>query len=121
MQAMSEDIRLEPGERLVVLATMRALHNAEHGISAERGHQIRILGAVTEEAAFEGARTICRLTGCSLGTARAFMSQISATFSQNLFRHQAQRLVHDLYIAGVQAEVVPMSVSSTEKVPPATY
>jgi Trk K+ transport system NAD-binding subunit len=117
----SEDIRLEPGGRLVVLATMRALHNAEHGISAERGHQIRILRALTEEAAFEGARTISRLTGCSLGTARAFMSQIPATFSQNLFRHQAQRLVHDLYIAGVQAEVVPMSVSLTDKVPPAAY
>jgi Trk K+ transport system NAD-binding subunit len=116
----SEDVRLEVGGRLVVLATMKALQNAEHGISGERGYQIRILRALTEQATFEGARTISRLTGCSLGAARSFMSRIPGALSQPLFRHQAQRLVHELFGVGVHAEVVPINVDPSDAAQPSS-
>jgi hypothetical protein len=117
----SEDVRLDVGGRLVVLATMKALQNAEHGISGERGYQIRIFRTLTAQAVFEGARTISRLTGCSLGDARSLMSQIPAALSPPLFRQQAQRLVHELFGVGVHAEVVPVSVPTTDTVPPFGY
>jgi Trk K+ transport system NAD-binding subunit len=66
----SEDIRLEVGSRLVVLATIGGIQNVEHGVSAERTFRVKILRAVSHDAEFEGARIIARLTACDLGTAR---------------------------------------------------
>jgi Trk K+ transport system NAD-binding subunit len=37
-----EDIRLQAGNRLIVLATLGGLQNAEHGVTAERSDQIRV-------------------------------------------------------------------------------
>lgn len=102
----SDDIRLEAGSRLVVLATMDGLQNVEHGRFAERTCHIRILQALSEEAAFEGARTIARVTGCDLDRARTLMVQLPANFPQPLFHHQAERLVRELMVARVDAEVV---------------
>jgi hypothetical protein len=102
-----EDIRLEAGSRLVVLATIGGLQNAEHGVAAEKSHLVRVRCASSDEAVFEGARIIARVSGCSLGTARAAMSRLPATLTQKLFWHQAQRLVRELRVAGVDAEVLP--------------
>jgi hypothetical protein len=76
-------------------------------VSAERSHLVRILRAFSDEAGFEGARTISRVTGCNLGTARELMSRLPATLPMGLFRHQAERLVRELGVLPVDAEVVP--------------
>jgi Trk K+ transport system NAD-binding subunit len=102
----SDDIRLEAGGRLVVLATIDGLQNVEHGVSAERSHLVRILRAFSDEAVFEGARTISRVTGYNLGTARELMSRLPATLPIGLFLHQAERLVRELGVLPVDAEVV---------------
>jgi hypothetical protein len=102
-----EDIRLEVGNRLVVLATIGWLQNAEHGVTPQRTHQIRVLTVYSERAAFEGARAISRVTGCNLGTAGSLFEQLPAVLPQPLFRHQARRLAHELGVIGVIAEVVP--------------
>jgi Trk K+ transport system NAD-binding subunit len=102
----SDDIRLELGSRLLTLATMGALHNVEHGISAERMFHVRVLRTISRDAEFEAARVIARVTGCELGTARAQMNQLPSTLPIGLFRTQAMRLVHELRVAGVEAEVV---------------
>lgn len=101
-----DDIRLEPGSRLVVLSTMAGLQNAEHGIAAERAYQVRILRARSKDAAFEGARTISRVTGCDMGTAGAVTGAAPGTLALRLFRHQAERLIRELGIVGVDAEVL---------------
>jgi Trk K+ transport system NAD-binding subunit len=101
-----DDIRLEVGSRLVVLATIGGLQNVEHGISAERAYQVRLLHTVSHDAEFEGARTIARVTGCELETARRQMSQLPTTLPLGLFRPQAIRLIRELTVAGVQAEVM---------------
>jgi hypothetical protein len=106
-----EDIRLEVGNRLVVLATIGGLQNAEHGSSAETTHQVRVLKVYSEDAAFEGARTISRITGCNLGTAGASFGELPAVLPQLLFRHQARRLALELGLIGVVAEVVPAQSS----------
>jgi len=102
----SDDIRLDVGSRLVALATIRALHNVEHGISAERTFQVRLLRAVARDAQFDAARVIARVTGCDLATARMQMNQLPSTLPLGLFRPQALRLVHELRVARVEAEVI---------------
>jgi Trk K+ transport system NAD-binding subunit len=102
-----EDIRLEAGNRLVVLAKIGGLQNAEHGVTAERTHQVRVLKAVTEEAAFEGARIISRITGCNLGTAGALFRELPAIVPKVLFLHQSRRVARELGLIGVKAEVLP--------------
>lgn len=106
----SEDIRLEVGGRLVVLATIGGLQNAEHGISAEKTFRVRILRAASPDAQFEGARTIARVTGCELEKARIQVGELPTTLKLGLFRQQALRLVRELRIAGVDAEVLSANV-----------
>jgi Trk K+ transport system NAD-binding subunit len=102
----SDDLRLEVGSRLVVLATMEGLQNVEHGIMNPRTIQVRILKAVSQAEAFEGARTLARVTGCKLNAAREMMNNLPGTLPLGLFRTQAERLVHELRLAGLDAEVV---------------
>lgn len=102
----SEDIRIEAGSRLVVLSTIDGVQNVEHGISAEKVFQVRLLHATSREAEFEGARTIARGTGCELGTARTEISHLPAILSIYLFRQQALRLIRELKVARVEAEVL---------------
>ncbi len=99
----SDDIRLETGSRLVALATIGGLQNVEHGVSAERAFQVRLLRAVSHDAEFDGAAIIARVTGCELGTARRQVSNLPATLPLGLFRQQALRLVRELSVAGVEA------------------
>ena len=103
-----EDIRLQPGNRLVVLATIGGLQNGEHGTIAEKTHQVRISSVRSTQAAFEGARTISRITGCELGSALALLSAIPAMLEQPLYGQQALRLVRELGADGVEAEVLPV-------------
>ena len=103
-----EDIRLEPGNRLVVLATIGGLQNAEHGVVADRTHRVRILSVLSNQARFEGGRVISRITGCNLGAANVLFAELPATIPQALFLHQAQRLARDLTTTGVEAEILPV-------------
>jgi hypothetical protein len=106
----SEDIRLEAGNRLVVLATMEGLQNAEYGMTAARNYQVRILGVKTDQFLFNGVRTLSRVTGCKLAVARELMANLPAT-TDRLFRHLADRLVRELGVEGVNAELAPVETT----------
>jgi len=101
-----EDTRLEAGARLVVLATSEGLQNVEHGRIADKPFQVRLVRTISPQGEFDGSRTIARVTGCALGTARAQMGQLPTTIP-GLFHPQAARLVRELRLAGVEAESVP--------------
>jgi len=101
----SADIRLEAGSRFVVLANIQGLQNVEHKSSACRNAYVRLIQAVSPSAEFEAACTLVRVTGCDLAMARAQMNQLPATFPMALFAQQASRLVRELGVAGVKAEV----------------
>ncbi|PSB28307.1 potassium channel family protein [Stenomitos frigidus] len=105
----SDDIRLQVGDRLVVLATLSGLQRVERGISKAPRWQVQVERAISEEAIFEGAGAIARLSGCSIGTAREVMSHLPDTVPTLLHKHQAQRLVRELNKLQVLASLVRAS------------
>ncbi|MBD2258072.1 potassium channel protein [Pseudanabaena sp. FACHB-2040] len=102
----SEDIRLRPGDRLVVLATIRGLRRVEQADVAPRRWQIRVEMALTNDARFDGASELARVSGSDIGLARDFMTRLPAIFPAKLHRHQALRLVRLLSAAQVKAQMV---------------
>jgi Trk K+ transport system NAD-binding subunit len=105
----SEDISLAVSDRMVVLATSDGLQRIEQGASrtASKNWQVHIAKALTEEAQFEGANVIVRISGCNLNTARNLMRNLPKTLHFPLYKHQAQRLVIELSKAQVIASLLP--------------
>ncbi|XGV98071.1 MAG: TrkA family potassium uptake protein [Leptolyngbya sp. BL-A-14] len=92
----SDDIRLQVGDRLVVLASLSGLQRVERGNSKAPRWQVQIEKALSEEAVFEGAGAIARISGCSISTARSLMNQLPSVVPIFLHKHQAQRLLREL-------------------------
>jgi Trk K+ transport system NAD-binding subunit len=111
----SEDIQLAVGDRLIVLATIDGLRRVEIGKSAIHPKQwrVRVEQATTQDAIFEGANAIARISGCSLAAARGLMNQLPGTLVTPLYQHQAQRLVRELHKERVAASLV--SLASRER------
>ncbi|NET35671.1 MAG: potassium transporter [Cyanothece sp. SIO1E1] len=103
----SDDVRLQGGDRLFVLATINGLKRIEQGQLAQPHWQIRVERALTQDAAFDGATELACVSGCNISLAREFMQQIPAVFPQRLYRHQALRLVRKLIKNQVHAKVLP--------------
>lgn len=101
-----EDTRLQPGDRLVVLATIGGLRRIEQGQMAPRTWKLHLETALTANAVFDGATEIARVSGYNLGDARALMTQLPGTLPRPLYRHQALRLARLLTRAQVKAQVV---------------
>ena len=104
----SDEIRLAVGERLVVLATIEGLQRIEQGrlSLALKCWRVRVEKVLTQDAAFEGANAIVRISGASLPTARELMNQLPQTLPVPLYKHQAQRLVRELGKILVKARLV---------------
>lgn len=102
----SEDQRLHPQDRLVIIGTIRGLRRIEQGQRAPQTWQLQVKQALTADAIFEGASEIARISGCTLGTAREFMAKLPATFPQPMYRHQGWRLVRLLTRAQVKAILI---------------
>jgi Trk K+ transport system NAD-binding subunit len=94
----SEDICLAVGDRMVVIATSHGLQRVEQGDTrlALKKWQVHVARALTEDAKFEGANVIARISGCSLSVARNLMKNLPETLPVQLYKHQAQRLVLEL-------------------------
>jgi Trk K+ transport system NAD-binding subunit len=99
----SDDVRLQVGDRLVILATIEGLQRIERGTRAARLWLVRIQSAVSKEAIFEGVRAIARVSGCGMDLAQSVMDQLPTTLPLSLYKHQAQRLVRELTKAQVTA------------------
>ena len=105
----SDDIRLQVGDRLVVLASLSGLQRVERGNSKAPRWQVQVEKALSEEAVFEGAGAIARITGSGIGTARSLMSQLPSVVPNLLYRHQAQRLIRELNKLQVFASLLRVS------------
>jgi Trk K+ transport system NAD-binding subunit len=101
----SDDIRLRSSDRLIVLAALEGLQQVERGIPAVQDWLVRVERATSQEAVFEGAQTIARVSGCAIGLARALMERLPGTLSVPLYKPQAQRLVRELSKAQVSAHL----------------
>jgi Trk K+ transport system NAD-binding subunit len=107
----SEDIHVAVGDRMVVLATSMGLRRVEEGIKSIMPKRWRVLveKAMNQEAIFEGANAISRISGCDLSTARALMHNLPGVLQVPLYKHQAQRLVRSLKHAQVRARIIPIT------------
>jgi Trk K+ transport system NAD-binding subunit len=101
----SDDVRLQVGDRLVILGTINGLQQIEQGNKQLPPVRVRIERAVSEEARFEGAGAIARICGCELSVARSLISQLPTTVPHLLYWQQAQRLVRELNKAQVTAHL----------------
>lgn len=108
----SDDIKLEVGDRLIVLATVDSLHQIDRGENLPRCWQVQVNFAATGSAVFEGARTITRLVGCSISIATEVMNHLPAIVPVPLYQHQALRLVRELSKVQTQAHLIPFSPTS---------
>lgn len=102
----SEDIRLDVGDRLVVLATSESLQRIERRELAPKLWQVQVEKALTSDAMFEGANEISRISGCSISASRHLMASLPAELPTPLYRHQAQRLIRRLGKVQVIAHIV---------------
>ncbi|MDC0834114.1 NAD-binding protein [Geitlerinema sp. CS-897] len=103
-----DDIVLEVGDRLIVLATSEGLRRVEYGDRSrfDRNTRIRVTRAITPDSAFEGANAISRIAGYSLKEAREIFDRLPTTLPTPLYSHQAWRLLRALYQARVDAQIV---------------
>jgi Trk K+ transport system NAD-binding subunit len=108
----SEDIKLEIGDRLVVLATVNSLHQIDRGEKLPRLWQVHINATATKSTLFESVRTITRIAGCSLSTATETMNHLPAVVPIPLYQNQALRLVRELTKIQTQAHLISCSFAS---------
>ncbi len=102
----TDDVRLEVGDRLVVLATINSLQRVERGALLPRTWHVQLDRTLAQSAAFDGATTLTRITDCSINQARDLMQQLPTLLPLSLYQHQAQRLVRELGKVQVIAHVV---------------
>ncbi len=90
--------KIEPGVRLVVLATIDGLKRMEQGrIGISPKHwQIVIESAIAEDAKFEGANQIAKISNYPLDKARDLMHNLPQSLPVPLYKLQAQRLIRVL-------------------------
>jgi Trk K+ transport system NAD-binding subunit len=106
-----DDTRLDVGDRLVVLATIKSLQQVERGELSQPTWLVRVEKALSNDALFEGANTIARISNCSIQLARDVMKHLPATLPVPLYKHQAIRLVRELSKAQAIAQLVPVKES----------
>lgn len=104
----SDDNILSLGDRLVVLADINGLRDIEQGeLHLElKNWQVLVEKIISQDANFEGARIISRISGFSLSLARESLTQVPGILPKKLYKKQAQHLVEQLKKALVKASLV---------------
>ncbi|MEE3718565.1 NAD-binding protein [Tumidithrix elongata RA019] len=108
----SDDTRLNVGDRLVVLATIKGLQAVELGAIAAPTWSIYIEKALTKDAIFEGANVIVRVTDAPMSEARELMENLPKPLMFPLHKLQAQRLVRELAKAQVVSYIIDRDISA---------
>lgn len=103
----SDDLKLETGDRLVVLATIEGLQRIEQGTRnlREKRYFVRVISVINKDALFEGANVLAKVSGCNLASARELMSNLPQTLDTPLYKFQAMRLIKELDKRLVKAEL----------------
>ena len=99
--------KIEPGIRLVVLATIDGLKRMEQGkigIHPKHWH-IVIESATTKEARFDGANQIAKISNFPLDKARELIDNLPQTLPVPLYKLQAQHLIRVLQKHQVMASL----------------
>ena len=104
----SPEIRLKVGDRIVILATVDGLKRIEQGNIqlTSRCWGLKIYSVPNQDAAFEGANAIVRISGCNLALARSLMQSFPQTLPMPFYQHQAQYLLRELRKLLIKAELI---------------
>ncbi|NJO61004.1 MAG: potassium transporter TrkA [Richelia sp. RM2_1_2] len=99
--------KIQPGIRLVVLATIDGLKRMEAGRIGiyPKNWQIVIESAVTQEAKFEGANQIVKYSNYPFNKARDLINNLPQTLPVPLYKLQAQSLIRVLQKSQVMASL----------------
>ena len=92
----SDDVRLEVGDTLVVLATVDGLRRVENGERLEPDWFLWIVSSPNAEASFAAANAMARISGCSLAVARLAMANLPTRLEAPLYQPQGVRLAREL-------------------------
>jgi Trk K+ transport system NAD-binding subunit len=99
----SDHIRLQAGDRLLVLATINSLQRIEWGTPLPpRGWQLQAHKPLNAGATYYAGNALENISGCELSQARAFMEHLPATpevpgiMELSLYDHQAAHLLREL-------------------------
>ncbi|MCY7322473.1 MAG: TrkA C-terminal domain-containing protein, partial [Phormidesmis sp. CAN_BIN36] len=102
----TDDVHLEVGDRLIILATLDGLQRIERRALMARQWFVQVERVLSAEAVFDGGAAIARISGCDIGPARSRMSHLPGLLDYPLYKHQAQRLVSELSKAQVLAHLI---------------
>jgi Trk K+ transport system NAD-binding subunit len=91
-----DDSKAEVGDRLVVMATIDGLQRVERSDLLPRTWTVHIERALSQDAVFDGANAIARISDCSIQLARELMNELPAVLPIPLYHHQALRLAREL-------------------------
>lgn len=93
----SDDVQLQVGDRLVVLASLNGLRRIEHGERvAPRHWRLEAQQPLNPGGLLDAGSILHRISGCHLDTARNFMNSLPNTLDLPLYDHQAYRLQQEL-------------------------
>jgi Trk K+ transport system NAD-binding subunit len=101
----SDDIKLESGDTLVVLATLDALGRIERGEWRAPQLHLEMQACVIASNAFEAGNLIARIAGCDLATARKALQNLPRRLETPLYPAQGLRLARELKKLGVIAKL----------------
>jgi Trk K+ transport system NAD-binding subunit len=105
----SDEVQLAVGDRLIVLATTRAIRHVERGQRAAKTWQVQVERSLTQDAQFDGAMAIARISGCEVNSAQTIMKNLPAIVPVTLYPHQAHHLVNQLRRSQVIATAIDIS------------
>jgi len=100
-----DDMLLETQDTLVVLATTEGLQRVEKGELLLAEYELHIDIPLRNQALFDGANILARMTGVTLKECRNFMDNLPAVFPEALYLHQAKLLMTMLKRNMIKAEL----------------
>lgn len=111
----TDDVRLEVGDRLVVLTTIESLHCLAHGEKLPRHWQIGIDRDLSKDAKFEVVSILVRTTGCPINFAHELINHSSKPLDLPLYKHQAQRIIRECSKLQIPAHLVALPIPKESK------
>jgi len=102
----ANELRLDAGDQLVVLATINSLQRIERGEVRAPDCQVLVEKVLNADVMFAGGNLIAQIVGCELSVARQVMERLPTRIPCLLYRHQAHHLIRQLNRARIYSRLV---------------
>ncbi|WP_229642039.1 NAD-binding protein [Waterburya agarophytonicola] len=105
-----EDVQLQIGDRLVVLATSNGLQRIEWGQMLPRLWRVKIEEAISSDAIERSIEKIAAISQCSRSEVKQWLNNLPTVLPIRFYRYQAQHLVRELKKVRITADVIYIGV-----------